>query len=63
MTRAHLDKTWTVKEDDGRLAPPPTPALSYDERQMNAVLKACAKCGNTYYFTNHFATVCGACRT
>ena len=36
---------------------------SYDDRQIGAVLKACAVCGQMRYFTRHDATVCGACLT
>ena len=64
-----LDDDWTgMREDDGKLAPLP-PRLeppdiqSIDDRQIGAVLKACAVCGQMRYFTNPASEVCGACRT
>ena len=36
---------------------------SYDDRQIGAVLKACAVCGQMRHFVNHDSDVCGACRT
>ena len=47
---------------------PPSVTISsvehtYDDRQIGAVLKACAVCGQMRYFTNPASEVCGACRT
>lgn len=35
---------------------------TYDDRQINAKLAACANCGRPWYFTDHKQTVCLACR-
>jgi len=39
-----------------------TPMKSYDDKQKEALLKACAVCFRLVYFTDHAATVCKECR-
>lgn len=35
---------------------------SYDQRQIGALLKQCRICLKWYWFVNHAAEVCQACR-
>lgn len=36
--------------------------MSYDQKQLGAILKACVRCLKFRFFTNHAETVCQDCR-